>query len=166
MHVDRAGAEEQLPRDLAVRPSHGDEAEDLELAPRVEQPAPGQVSGRPPSEPLLDGLAELLEIGGDALRERSGAQAAEGPIGGGEALHSELTLAGRHERAAAPHLRVGAIERRVHVAQPLERLLEVVRRPKRLVLEQRHLSEDVGERGDRVGAAEAGGPGRIASAQA
>ena len=55
MHVDGAGTEEELVGDLAVRASHGDQAEDLELSPR--QAALLHVTGCPAAEALIDSLA-------------------------------------------------------------------------------------------------------------
>jgi hypothetical protein len=70
VHVDRPRAEEQLVGDLAVRPPHGGQAQDLELAPR--QPEPLEVGGDTATETLVDRLARYSSFGSMA-NGRSGA---------------------------------------------------------------------------------------------
>jgi hypothetical protein len=72
VHVDRPRAEEELARDLAVRPTHCDQTQDLELS--ACQPAPLQVARRPAAETLVDAFAGRLEIGGGEVGEGARAE--------------------------------------------------------------------------------------------
>ena len=82
MHVDRARAEHEPLRDLAVRQPLGDEAHHLELAPREARRAR---DGRCAAAELLARARRLRgDRGRDPLGERLGAQSAREPVGLGE----------------------------------------------------------------------------------
>lgn len=67
VHVDGPRAEEELARDLAVRSTHRDEAQDLELSSC--QAAALQVAGRPAAETLIDAFAGVRHGRRSAVRE-------------------------------------------------------------------------------------------------
>jgi hypothetical protein len=78
VHVDRARAEKELVGNLAVRASHGDQAQDLELSSC--QAALLQAAGGPAAEALVDPLAGGREIRGGAVGE-GGVRARTGEAG-------------------------------------------------------------------------------------
>ena len=71
MHVDRARAEEELLRDLAVRVPDRHEAHHLELA--AGQPGAVGVGGRAPAEAAHHGFAERGDLARRLGGKRSGA---------------------------------------------------------------------------------------------
>src|SRR5207253_7453209 len=78
VHLDGPGAEEELARDLPVRAAHGDEAHDLELAPR--QPAVLDLLGARARDAAVGLLAERVECGGRLVGERTSPKLARDPI--------------------------------------------------------------------------------------
>jgi hypothetical protein len=151
-------AEEEVTRDLAVRPADRDEPEDLELAPR--QPAVLELAGGPSSQPSIGRLAERLELGRRLKPEGACLELPEGPVRVEEPVDSRLSFTGGGEGHAGSDLNLRALEGRVDVAQKLERVLEPFGSRVGVALEQGHLAEHVRESRQRVGAAEARSPGR------
>ncbi len=99
---------------LAVRASHGDQAQDLELSSC--QAALLQATGSAAAEALVDLLAGCREIRGGAVGERARAELPERVVGAGEALHPENALAGGNKCSSRACLRQRPLEGRVDLA--------------------------------------------------
>src|SRR3954451_3338107 len=88
VHVDRAGAQAELLRHLAVGAPDRDEPDNLELAP-AQARAVGVGGGARP-EPAAHRLAERRDLARGRGRERPGAELAGGAVGVAEAIERRL----------------------------------------------------------------------------
>ena len=111
MHVDRARAEEEVVRDLAVGAPDGDQAQHLELAAR-EARAIGVGLGAD-AEPLGDGLTEPRDLHRRGGRQRACAELAGRAIGATQSLQGDVALARGREHDAGAQLDLRALERHV-----------------------------------------------------
>ena len=148
MHVDRARAEEQLLRDVAVGAADRDQPHDLELAP-------GQAGLL--AHPPRHRAAELRDLGRGLGRQRAGAELARGAVGAAEALERGLAVAHRDQRHARAQLHLRALERDVEATVDLGRARELLGGGRGVAVEQRALADRARERGERVGVAARGG---------
>jgi hypothetical protein len=88
VHIDCAGAEEEVTGDLAIRLPRRDESNDLELA--AGQAGPLKTGGSAPAEAAVDLLSQSRELAGSSVGGRLGTELPEGPVGAGQALDGGL----------------------------------------------------------------------------
>jgi hypothetical protein len=160
VHVDRARAEEELRRDLAVRHSLGDESHHFGLAASERGDIP--ITGRA-AKPLLDRFAELLGCARGTTRERACAELSREPVRLGLALDRELALSGGREGDSGSVQDLGALGGDPQRAVQLGGASELLGGELRLPVSERDLAKRVGQRRQRIAVAGArGDPGERA----
>src|SRR5262249_18800108 len=141
-------AEEELAGDLPVRPPDRDQARDLELAPR--EAVAGVGGGGAAAEPLLERLAEAVELRGGALGQRPGAEPTRDPLRLLEAQAGGFAVAGRRVGDAGAQRDPPALVGDLQPAVELERARQLRGGGVGLALGQGELAERVSERGQRI----------------
>jgi hypothetical protein len=154
VHLDRARAEPQAPRDLLVGVTLGDLAEDLKLA-GGEASLMGTAGSTGP-ECARQGLPQLAQLPCRRFGERPRAQPFGTPRGLPRVRDGRIAPANRGRRRCSPQLALDALARQLHLLEQRDGVLELIGCASGVALQQRELAERVRKRGQRLGMTEPG----------